>query len=166
MPLIGDVYEYQRSGERLVVAQIGDDSRGEPYRLDGTAAPHASGPPLHIHPSSEETFEVLSGRLNVRAGAGVRDIGPGEKAVVPAGTPHKFWNETDEKARFSAQLLPALRHASYFEALYPIVGSARVNPLRLAVVLREYRREARFGGPLGWFLAILAPIGRVLGYHA
>ena len=166
MPRIGDVYEFRRSGETLVVAQIGDDSRGEPYRLDGTAAAHASGPPLHIHPHSEETFEVLSGRLNVRAGAGVRVIGPGEKAVVPAGTPHKFWNEADEEARFSAQLLPALRYGSYFEALYPVVGRGRVNPLRMAVVLQEYRPEARFGGALGSLLAILAPIGRALGYRA
>lgn len=166
MPRIGDVYEYQRSGERLVVGQIGDDSRGEPYRLDGTAAAHSSGPPLHIHPHSEETFEVLFGKLNVRTGAAVRVIGPGEKAVVPAGTPHKFWNEADEEARFSTQLLPALRYGSYFEDLYPVVGSGKVNPLRLAVVLRRYRPEARFGGPLGLLLTILAPIGRVLGYRA
>lgn len=160
------MYEYRATGERLVVLQIGDGSPGEPYRLDVTAAARSSGPPLHLHPQSEETFEVQSGRLNVRAGAAVRVIGPGEKTVVPAGTPHKFWNEADEEARFSTELLPALRYGSYFEGIYPLVGSGRVNPLRLAVFLREYRPEARFAGPLGSLLAILAPIGRALGYHA
>ena len=109
---------------------------------------------------------MLSGTLNIRAGARKRVIGAGEKAVVPVGTPHKFWNGSDQEARFSAQLLPALRQASYFEAMYRVVGRRRVNPLRVAVVLREYRPEARFAGPLGVLLAILAPIGKALGYRA
>lgn len=166
MPGIGDVYEFPTSGERLVVLQLGDHAGGEPYELEGRAAAHSSGPPLHVHPHSEETFEVLSGRLNIRAGAERRVLTPGEKAVVPAGTPHKFWNESDDEVRFSAHLLPVLRQASYFEAMFRVVGHRRVNPFRVAVVLREYRPETRFAGPLGWFLAILAPVGRALGYRA
>ena len=163
MPDIGDVYEYPKTGERLVVAQLGDDSLGEPYRLDVTASAHSSGPPLHFHPHSKETFHVQTGTLNIRSGKTTRVVGQGETVVVPAGTPHRFWNNTDADAQFTTEILPAFRSANYFEAIHPIVTGSRVNPLQLAVLLREYRQEARFGGPLGWLLAVMAPIGRAFG---
>jgi len=153
-----------------VVLQVGDDSRGEPCRLELTAAAHAKGPPVHIHPRIEETFEVVSGRLSVRAGGEVRVLGPGEKLVVSPGTPHKFWNEPDREARITGSARPALRLLAFFEALNTVLGHGRPNPLGMAVIMREYRSETYPARPpllvQKAILGIVAPIGRLLGYRA
>lgn len=41
------------------------DTGGEYPLVEIVEAPHAQGPPLHIHPKESETFEVPEGRLNL-----------------------------------------------------------------------------------------------------
>lgn len=53
------------------------------------AVGEGDGPPLHTHPW-EEWFRVLTGRLRLVIGERVVDLGPGEGALVPAGTPHSY----------------------------------------------------------------------------
>lgn len=50
------------------------------------------GVPPHVHPSIEETFEVVDGRLEVLSGRRWLEAGPGEAAVVPPGTRHAYRN--------------------------------------------------------------------------
>jgi mannose-6-phosphate isomerase-like protein (cupin superfamily) len=47
------------------------------------------GPVLHRHPY-DETWLVQQGRLLLQIGDENREVGAGEIAIVPAGTPHKF----------------------------------------------------------------------------
>jgi mannose-6-phosphate isomerase-like protein (cupin superfamily) len=49
------------------------------------------GPGLHVHPYPE-TWVVHSGRARIVAGDESFEVGPGDIAVVPAHTPHKFTN--------------------------------------------------------------------------
>ena len=46
------------------------------------------GPPVHVHPSAEESYEVLEGRLDVFIDGRWQTLRAGEKAFVPPGTPH------------------------------------------------------------------------------
>ena len=62
----------------------------------------------HIHPNQEERFEVLSGTAHFRMRGRERDIGIGEKVVIPAGTPHVWGNLGEEEAHLIAELRPAL----------------------------------------------------------
>jgi quercetin dioxygenase-like cupin family protein len=43
--------------------------------------------PVHAHPE-EQITAVLSGRIRFEVGGGTLDLGPGEVAVIPGGTPH------------------------------------------------------------------------------
>jgi quercetin dioxygenase-like cupin family protein len=51
--------------------------------------------PLHVHPNTDETFFVVSGELTVFVGGELRNLGPGDFALIPRGTPHAQGNRTN-----------------------------------------------------------------------
>lgn len=59
-----------------------------------------SGPPLHVHAASDETFFVLSGVLLVHADGQVATIPEGGLVRVSHGMPHTFATTPDSPARF------------------------------------------------------------------
>jgi quercetin dioxygenase-like cupin family protein len=59
-----------------------------------------SGPPLHVHAASDETFFVLSGVLLVRADGQVATLPEGGLVHVSHGTPHTFATTPGSPARF------------------------------------------------------------------
>jgi mannose-6-phosphate isomerase-like protein (cupin superfamily) len=58
------------------------------------------GPPLHVHPSFDESFYVLEGALTMRIGERVFDLPAGGSATVPAGTVHTWTNRGAKPMRF------------------------------------------------------------------
>jgi mannose-6-phosphate isomerase-like protein (cupin superfamily) len=65
------------------------------------------GPPLHIHPNTEEAFYVLAGQLRVRAGEHEHTLSAGGFILVPQGLPHTFTTAGPEPARFLTVHSPA-----------------------------------------------------------
>ena len=59
-----------------------------------------SGPPLHVHAASDETFFVLSGVLLVDHDGQVAAIGEDGLVHVSHGTPHTFATTPDTPACF------------------------------------------------------------------
>jgi hypothetical protein len=103
-------------------------------------------------------------------------LGPGEVAVVEAGTAHKFWNAGDEPVRFSCEVRPALQFESLLETMFALAADGKTsrkgmpNPLRLAVIAKAHFDTVRLPFPPAWMqaagLALGAPLGRLLGYEA
>ena len=75
------------------------DTGGELFEAINVLAPGFAGPPLHIHPRAEESYEVLSGTLEVCVGRQWRQVAPGESVTVPAGTPHTLKNGSGAEVR-------------------------------------------------------------------
>jgi quercetin dioxygenase-like cupin family protein len=73
-------------------------------------------PPLHLHPSQTERFEVLEGTVRTVIDDAARDYTAGESFEVPAGTVHQM--AADPPARMRWEVRPALRTAEFFETLY------------------------------------------------
>jgi quercetin dioxygenase-like cupin family protein len=65
-----------------------------------------AGPPVHVHPESDETFFMLSGALLVYLDGRVTRITEGTLVHVSRGTPHTFATPVDGAARFLAWLTP------------------------------------------------------------
>jgi mannose-6-phosphate isomerase-like protein (cupin superfamily) len=65
-----------------------------------TAPPGFPGPPPHFHERTWDAYYVLEGRLDVRLGDEVSELGPGDVAAVPPGTAHGFSNPLDTPTRF------------------------------------------------------------------
>jgi mannose-6-phosphate isomerase-like protein (cupin superfamily) len=164
------------NGQRAVFRETAEDTAGELLRLDFFVAPGGFLGSEHLHPKQEERIEVLSGTLRCRVGGRERSVGVSEAIAVPPGTPHTLWNEGEEEAHALVAYRPALRMETLFETLFGLgrdgktdeEGSPRL--LQGAVMLKEFEDEYRLArGPLPVqkvMLAVLAPIGRLVGHRA
>jgi mannose-6-phosphate isomerase-like protein (cupin superfamily) len=57
--------------------------------------PKAPGPPEHIHTNLVETFSVKEGTLSIMVNGEKKIVKAGETIVIPVGTSHRPFNETD-----------------------------------------------------------------------
>jgi quercetin dioxygenase-like cupin family protein len=160
--------------DRMVFRKASQDTGGELLRVELFVSPRG-GNPLHVHPLQEEYFKALSGTLGVQVGEGYRRLEEGEEALVLPGTPHRWWNDTDQEAHVLVELRPTLNSEIYFETLYGLARDGKTdenglpNLLQQAVTLTGVNRGeiylARPPIPLQKaLLATLAPLGKLLGY--
>jgi quercetin dioxygenase-like cupin family protein len=110
MPKAGDVLE--ATGVKLRMISI------EPELLEMEAAYEGTGPlpPAHHHPSQDERFTVLEGRVRTIIADEPRIYEMGESFDVPAGTAHQMGGEGPARLRWEVR--PALRTAEFFERAY------------------------------------------------
>ncbi|MFQ6850756.1 cupin domain-containing protein [Streptomyces sp. 35M1] len=76
--------------------------------IEYSHAPHAPGPPPHVHQHHEEAFRVLAGELSLDVGARTLTLSAGEYAVVPRGEIHRPYNAGEVECRFLFITSPAL----------------------------------------------------------
>jgi len=111
-----------------------------PERLEMEA--HYSGegamPPMHLHPSQTERFEVLEGAMVTVIGGAERTYEAGSVFDVPPGTPHQMRAERPTRMRW--EVTPALRTADFFERMYTAPPS---NAEEGAAFLEEFSGEFR-----------------------
>lgn len=160
----------------IVFRQTAQDTDGELLSAELVVSPRGDNP-LHVHPLQEERFKAVSGAFALQVGEECRSLGEGEEAVVPPGTPHRWWNEAEDKeTRVLVELRPALNSEIFFETLYGLARDGKTdensapNLLQQAVTLNGVNKGeiylARPPIPVQKvFLAMLAPVGRLLGYR-
>ena len=81
------------------------ETNGE-YTLMEIDLGKSDGPPLHYHNAFSEKFQVLDGILYLQVGKDKKILNVGESVTVPAGTPHRFYNETNDPVKFHITLKP------------------------------------------------------------
>ena len=87
----GDVFYSQMEGFKQTVLK---QENGKVY-CKVEVDPYAPGPPLHIHSSFDELFEIQSGEFSILVDGKKITLKPGETCFIEKGTPHKPFNETD-----------------------------------------------------------------------
>ena len=173
----GDVLEHPITRERIIFRKTAHDTNGELLQADFYLPPGGFVAAEHIHPLQEERFEVLAGTLRGRIAGKEVTGGPGETVVVPAGTPHVWWNSGDAEMHVLVEVRPALRIEVFFETFFGLAQDTKVNPktglpnpLQLAVTLQAFRNELILARPprlaQRLLFGSLAPIGSLLGYRA
>ena len=135
--------------------------------------PHTGGPPIHLHPAAEESYEVLEGTQEVFIQGRWSTLHPGEKVTVPPGTRHTLRNSSDADVRLINIHQPALRIEQMFRDLHRLTSSGKVKRLPpqdprsliyLGMLFARYSDE-QYTTPHGVF-TILPLIGRALGMRA
>jgi quercetin dioxygenase-like cupin family protein len=156
------------SGERITFRQTSADTGGEYLEIDVELTPDGAVPGIHVHPSQEERFEILSGHVRFRKGLKRIDAAAGDIVVVEPGKAHKFKNLGEEGAAMRVRVTPALEMERLFEAAVGLARDGRVTkkgmpkPLDLAVFVSEFKHEVRGPGSPGWIQrATLAPLAYI-----
>lgn len=176
MARAGDEIVNPRTGQRMVFLKTGTETGGELVQIDTYNPPTGVAEPEHVHPFQESGAEVLSGSLRFRIGGEERSVKAGESITIPANTSHNFWNDGDEEAHAVQWFEPALKIDQFFESYFGLAQGDKLNEeglptfWQLAVMVPYFGDEIRTPSP-PWavqkaIFAVLAPIGRLLGYRA
>lgn len=163
-----------RTGQRMRFLLTAADTDGALMRVETRNPPNAIAEPMHVHPHQETRAEVVSGTLRFVVAGQERRLGPGDSIIIPAGTPHRFWNDGDGEAVAIQEARPALRLAEFFDAYFKLAAAGEVDEhgrpplLRSAILGPEFAEEIRLVNP-PWPIQylvymMLAPIARLRGY--
>ncbi len=107
--------------------ETSEETGGEHTLIEIELAPGGGNTP-HYHKTYDEHFEVVEGTLEVLVGKETRVLRPGQKAVAPRNTLHRFRNPGEQRARFLVELRPA--SAGFEKAIKAGYGLARDGRVR------------------------------------
>jgi mannose-6-phosphate isomerase-like protein (cupin superfamily) len=135
------------SGERIVIRETGAETGGRVLTWELSLDPRGRVPSAHAHPSQEERFRVLDGRMRFRVAGRLLAVGPGETVTVPPGTVHHFANAGPGTARLAVETRPALameamlRTAAALAQEQHAAGRRFPRLVDLALFMGEFERE-------------------------
>lgn len=126
--------------------------------------------PPHKHPLAEESYEILSGTLQVQVEGEWTELTAGEKHTVPSGTAHSFRNK--EPVEVVNVHKPALQYEEYFRRFHKLKTERGVEMppkgpkgmILLGMLQSEYEEEFVGVSPPQWLFSLLGRLGRLLGY--
>jgi mannose-6-phosphate isomerase-like protein (cupin superfamily) len=166
------VIENPVTGERGILrrAPVSDSS---PLIADLYARPGAAVAAEHVHPTSSETFTVVRGTLGLRLNGVESRAESGARVVVPAATPHDWWNAGDDTAWVIVEIDPGRRFEAMIRNVFGLAADGRTDKkgrpglLQLALLAREFDDTIRFTQPPRAIqrplFAALAPLARLRG---
>jgi glyoxylate utilization-related uncharacterized protein len=132
-----------------------------------------AGPPVHVHPTAEESYEVIGGVLDVFVDGEWRTLRAGEAATAPAGVPHTLRNATTEPVHLINVHRPALRFESFFREMHALIQQGKIKRLPpkdprsaiyVAMLFTKYPNEIRVTKPPNGVFKALALVGRALRF--
>jgi quercetin dioxygenase-like cupin family protein len=158
---------------RWEITRSTEGSSGEVFESTNWIGPRMPGPPTHVHPDSEESFEVIEGSLDVCMDGEWTTWGPGSTAVVAAGVPHTLRNASNKPAKTITRIRPAGRSEALFRDMNRLIHEGKIKRLPpkeprsaiyAAMLFDRYRDEIRVTGPLNGVFKGLTLVGRALRF--
>ena len=150
------------------------DTGGELFEATNWLDARMTGPPVHVHPTAEESYEVIEGALDVFVDGEWRTLRAGETATAPAGVPHTLRSATAEPVRLVNIHRPALQFESFFRQMHALIHQGKIKRLPpkeprsaiyVAMLFSEHPNEIRATKPPNGVFKALALVGRALGFR-
>jgi quercetin dioxygenase-like cupin family protein len=173
MAITGHVCDNPVTGESVQWLTTAEETAGRLARAAFRVRRGGSVPAEHVHPRSEERFEVLGGTLEVDVDGRTALLHAGDRATVPAGARHAWRNAGEDDVRFVVEMEPAYGFEPFIETVFGLARDGQVDakgmprPLQLAVTARHFAEDIYVTGPPRWLqrlvFAVLDPIGRARG---
>lgn len=158
---------------RWEITRSAADTAGELFEATNWLDPEMPGPPVHVHPTAEESYEVIEGALDACVDGSWTTLRAGESATVPAGVPHTLRNGTTEPVRIVNIHRPALQFESFFREMHGLVRQGKIKRLPpkepgsaiyVAMLFGKYPEEIRVTKPPSGVFKALAVVGRALRF--
>ena len=86
--------------DTLITIRVGHHDGGDGISILESRAPFRHSPPLHVHHTEDEVFQVLEGELRLRVGGDELRAVAGDVHLAPKGVPHTFRVESEAGARW------------------------------------------------------------------
>lgn len=106
-----------------IVADV--DLTGGRYSLYAIDLGAGAGAAPHFHRTFAESFQILTGAVELYDGETWTGAGPGDHLFVPEGGIHAFRNAGSAPARMLMMSTPGVRREDYFAEVIEVVGSGR-----------------------------------------
>ncbi|MDQ3801499.1 MAG: cupin domain-containing protein [Acidobacteriota bacterium] len=145
--------------------------------LELVLEPHAPGPPEHIHGEFPEKFIVAEGTLSLMVNGEKKILRAGESLLVPPGTAHRPFNETDSPVVVKGPLVPEYAIPEKFSIFltqaygYFDESASNSQPPRVLLQMSRFSPEYEtwLASPPVFLQKILyfviSPAARLLGYR-
>ena len=159
---------------RWEITRSTEDSSGELFESTNWLDPGMPAPPTHVHPDSEESFEVIEGSLDVCKEGEWTTLAAGATATVPAGVPHTLRNASDEPAKTVTRIRPAGRSEAFFRQMNGLIHAGKIKRLPpkeprsaiyAAMLFDRYPDVICVTGPLSGIFKALALVGKTLRFE-
>jgi len=168
MATVGQIITNKVTGEKLKYIRTSKDTNGKLVQFELWVAPKGNVPVRHLHPKQSETVDVISGEFKVECDGQILYLKPGQKFTIEKGKPHQWWNESNSiEAHVIFNIEPAGKFELMQEQIFGICNrKGELSFLQIMVMAKEY--DMVIAGPPIFLQkimrAVLAPIGRLLGY--
>ena len=149
----GQIVANPVTGERLRWHLTEADTGGRLTRAEIWVRPGGGVFVEHVHPHSEERFEVLRGRMIVERDGEPSILVQDERARIPAGTPHRWRNGGEDELHVIVDILDPHGFEFMIEDAFAAAragqtdGQGRVKLLPGAVFVRTHSRSTRPTSP-------------------
>ena len=125
----------------------------------------------HVHPHQDDSYDVLSGTLDVFLDGRWKSLQQGESIRILKGTVHAIRNSTNVPTRVRNTYDPGLRFQESQEVMEHLIREGKLtamsglkNGIYLSLHSMQFRKEFVAVSPPDWFLRALANFGRALGF--
>ncbi len=167
------VTENPATGERSILLTDPREHPDQVLLADLHVAPGGRVVAPHWHPSLEERFLIIKGKVGFYLDGEETILGPGEHATVKRNVVHDWWQVGDEPAEALVEVAPGVRFLEMVGTLFGLSRDGKVNakgmpdPLQLAAMAHEYSDTVVFTKPPAavrkTVIPLLAAVGRARG---
>jgi mannose-6-phosphate isomerase-like protein (cupin superfamily) len=160
-------------GMVMTIVKSSKDTDGKSLEMEWVLSPNSGGTPVHIHPAATETYEILSGELEVFKRNKWTTAKAGEKVTIEKGVPHTFKNTTNEFVRVYNTHQPAMEFEGFFRGLHKFAKSGLVEDgkmtfksiIGISTLWTNYSKEIVSVKPPSFVMKVLGFYGRLTGMN-
>lgn len=138
--------------------------------IEYTIQPGVSGPLEHYHTRLTETFQVISGQLEIKVDGKWQGLFPGKELDVKPFQKHTFRNSSSENVVIMTWIEPHGGFAAFFTDLWYLVHKGqfrtKFNPkfvMQFALLEQMHRRDYLSVQPFRFLLKVAAVFGKLIG---
>lgn len=142
-----EVLHNTHSGDQLIISKNSRQTKGKYLEVEAIYQPAKAFAPEHFHPSQEEQFTVLSGKLMTKINGIVREYQTGESFIIPVRTRHAMYNASSQEVHFRWKIYPALRTEEFFRRTYQTINKVNTNKngkpslIAMLLLLQDFQKE-------------------------
>ncbi len=128
--------------DAVTFIETSQESKGRHSLVEVILSP-GGGNPVHYHTDFSEEFICLEGELSIQLDQQIIRLKPGESAIAPIHTPHRFFNQSSQPCRFECRITPGFPGFEQFlQIVYGLAHDGKVsgqampkNPYELGYVI-------------------------------